>query len=102
MCLLIFDRHLTLHSQMDLPSSDTTVLDQQQLNGLWDALQRAPRKRPPSQLLSEFANGIADVVSTDDGSVNKYDLLCPRKQCGSIILKKGVATMVEKPSMQVG
>lgn len=89
---------------MDLPSSDATALDQRQLNGLWDALQRAPRsrERPPSQLLSEFANGIADVVSTDDGSVNKYDLLCPRKQCGSVILKKGVATMVEKPSMQVG
>ena len=89
---------------MDLPSSDATALDQRQLNGLWDALQRAPRSKesPPSRLLSEFANGIADVVSTDDGSANKYDLLCPRRQCGSIILKKGVATMVEKPSIQVG
>ncbi len=88
---------------MDLPSSDATVPNQQQLNELWGALQRASsREKPPSQLLSEFANGIADVVSTDDGSVNKYDLLCPRKQCGSIILKKGVATMVEKPSVEVG
>lgn len=57
---------------------------------------------PPSQLLSEFANGIADVVSTDDGPVNKYDLLCPHKPCSTIILKKGVATMVEKASLEVG
>jgi guanine nucleotide exchange factor len=85
---------------MDLPSSDATVPDQQQISGLWEALQRATRReRPPSQLLSEFKNGVTDVVSE---SVNKYDLLCPRKQCGSIILKKGVGTLVEKPSMQVG
>jgi hypothetical protein len=88
---------------MDLPSSDPTVPNQQQLNDLWSALQRASsRERSPSQLLSDFANGIADVISTDNGSVNKYDLLCPRKQCGSIILKKGVATMVEKASIEVG
>ncbi|KAK2467925.1 hypothetical protein APHAL10511_000220 [Amanita phalloides] len=88
---------------MDEPPSDASAPDQRQLKALWEALQRASKRdKPPSQLLSEFAGGIADVVSTDDdGSINKYDLLCPRKECGSVILKKGVAMLAERPSVQL-
>ena len=59
--------------------------------GLLEAL-RAPRTRPVG---TRLGNGIQidDVLSL--GS-NKYDLLCPRVGCGSVILKSGVAKLVDK------
>jgi hypothetical protein len=33
--------------------------------------------------------------------VNKFDLLCPRDGCGSVILKNGVAKLIEAASVQV-
>jgi hypothetical protein len=33
-------------------------------------------------------------------SVNKYDLVCSRSECGSLVLKKGVAKWVERASVQ--
>lgn len=67
--------------------------------GLWDALQRAStRARPQGRLLSAFPGGLQDV---SDASGNKFDLLCPREGCGSIILKSGVASVVERESVQL-
>jgi hypothetical protein len=54
------------------------------------------------QPLSAFAGGIVDVsVRSPDASMNKFDLLCPRNGCGSVILKSGVAKLVDAPSVQV-
>ncbi len=76
--------------------------------GLWDALQRSStRTRPAARLLTSFPNGVKDVVSNIDGDgaaslpANTYDLLCPRPGCGSVILKSGVASWVERESMQL-
>jgi len=32
---------------------------------------------------------------------NKFDLSCPREECGSVILKAGVAQWVERASVQI-
>ncbi|CDO75380.1 hypothetical protein BN946_scf184335.g6 [Trametes cinnabarina] len=87
------------------------VLSEQQQGlppGLWEALQRSStRSRPVARLLTSFPNAVQDVVTDIDkdgaeGSLcNKYDLLCPRLGCGSIILKSGVATWVERESVQL-
>jgi hypothetical protein len=55
---------------------------------------------PPQKgrLLSSFENGILDVSQT---STNLYDLLCVNERCGSVILKRGVAILRERESMQV-
>jgi len=74
-------------------------------SGLWDALQRSSQNRPRVRSFSSFAGGIADVLESDSdhqGSwVNKFDLLCPRSECGSIILKRGVAKQVEQSTVQI-
>ncbi|KZT03612.1 acyl-CoA N-acyltransferase [Laetiporus sulphureus 93-53] len=73
--------------------------------GLWEALQQSTnsRSRPIGLALTAFPNGVQDVV-TDNGQgtlANNSDLLCPRAGCGSIILKKGVASLVERASVQL-
>ncbi|KAI0777647.1 acyl-CoA N-acyltransferase [Trametes elegans] len=77
--------------------------------GLWEALQQqsSTRGRPVARLLTSFPNAVQDVVS-DVGQdaagglpTNKYDLLCPRLGCGSVILKSGVASWVERESVQL-
>ncbi|KAI0635145.1 hypothetical protein C8Q77DRAFT_1277872 [Trametes polyzona] len=91
-------------------SSGTSGSDQGQglPPGLWEALQQSStRTRPAARLLSSFPNAVQDVVSdiggdnTDGLPTNKYDLLCPRPGCGSIILKAGVASWVERASVQL-
>ncbi|PCH38955.1 Mss4-like protein [Wolfiporia cocos MD-104 SS10] len=73
--------------------------------GLWEALQRASgaRTRPQALAITAFPNGAQDLVA-DDGKgtlANKFDLLCPREGCGSVILKNGVASLVERASVQL-
>ncbi|KAL0574690.1 hypothetical protein V5O48_007275 [Marasmius crinis-equi] len=63
--------------------------------GVWEALQSSSRTRPTAKLLKSFENGISDVTD-NEGPSNRYDLLCPRTGCGSIILKKGVGKFVER------
>ncbi|KAF9479525.1 acyl-CoA N-acyltransferase [Pholiota conissans] len=68
-----------------------------------EALQR-PRAAPSSKLISDFPDGISGVLqssSSSDVSTNKYDLLCPRGDCGSVILKQGVGKWVERASVQM-
>lgn len=73
--------------------------------GLWEALQRSSTRKPPTaQLLGSYPGGINDVVEQSSSSsalTNKVDLLCPRPGCGSIILKNGVASQVERESLQL-
>ncbi|KAJ7674453.1 Mss4-like protein [Mycena rosella] len=60
------------------------------------------RNRPIPTALASFPGGIADVSTPDGDSLyNKFDLLCPRPECGSIILRAGVAKLLERPSIQM-
>lgn len=82
----------------------TSSAEQQVLPGLWEALQQSPRNRPASRPLNSFQT-VLEVCMSDAGnsgsSSNKYDLLCPRQECGSVILKTGRAKWVERASVQV-
>ncbi|EJF63647.1 acyl-CoA N-acyltransferase [Dichomitus squalens LYAD-421 SS1] len=73
--------------------------------GLWEALQRqSSRARPVARPLTSFPNAAQDVVSDADAQgppSNKHDLLCPRLGCGSVILKAGAASWVERASVQL-
>jgi len=74
--------------------------------GIWETLQRTPRSRGPSvaRQLSSFS-GMSDVCAVDPDNTgnlsNKFNLLCPRQECGSIILKAAVAQWVERASVQM-
>lgn len=67
--------------------------------GLWDALQRPVRNRPTPRSLASFGS-IEEVCTLGPDNSNKYDLLCPRGECASIILNAGVAKLVERPSVK--
>ncbi|KIK59482.1 hypothetical protein GYMLUDRAFT_227051 [Collybiopsis luxurians FD-317 M1] len=71
--------------------------------GLWEALQTSSsRSRPKPKSLESFENGISDVSETAGADTsNKYDLLCPREGCASVILKRGVAKLQERQSLQI-
>ncbi|KAJ7139474.1 Mss4-like protein [Mycena epipterygia] len=70
--------------------------------GVMEALLRPSKNRPASRTLASFSGGVTDVsMPESDFLLNKYDLLCPRPECGSIILRTGVAKLVEKPSVQM-
>lgn len=95
-----YEMRKDLHSGTDSESPPS----QQLPPGIWEALQRCQNIVRSSRLLSDFPNGIADLTNTDRGEgvlVNKFDLLCPKANCGSVILKNGVAKWVERSSIQV-
>jgi len=80
-----------------LPSPDQTIPP-----GLLEALQRPSRSKPSPKLLTSFPGGVADVATeVGESHFNKFDLLCPRNDCKSIILKKGVAKLVERSSVEL-
>jgi len=70
-----------------------------------EALHRPRDEIPSGRLISDFHHALSDLLEEDDSrpgiSVNKFDLLCSRANCGSVILKKGVARWVERASVQV-
>lgn len=71
-------------------------------SGLLEALQNqgvSPRRQ--GQLLSSFQGGILDVTEKGDQRSNRYDLLCVSERCGSIILRRGIAVLQERESVQV-
>ena len=72
--------------------------------GVFEAL-KSHRAAPASKLLSDFEGGVSGVIQSDGEasgtSTNKYDLLCPRAKCGSLILRAGVGKWVERASIQV-
>jgi len=72
--------------------------------GLLEALRRqgvTPQRQ--GQPLSYFQDGILDVSEEGEGDQrsNGFDLLCINERCGSIILKRGVAVLRERESVQV-
>ena len=76
--------------------------------GLLDQLQlRHPTRgnKPPPRLLSSFPGGLPDVLvpsqQQDDPPTNKFDLVCPRAECRSVILNHGVGQLIERASVQV-
>ncbi|KAI0746717.1 acyl-CoA N-acyltransferase [Daedaleopsis nitida] len=75
--------------------------------GLWEALQRqSTRTRPTARLLTSFPRAVEEVIdappSPAAGSpTNKYNLLCPRLGCGSVILNGGAAKWVERASVRL-
>jgi hypothetical protein len=90
------------------PQASVPLAEQSQPvpEGLMDALLRSSssRNRPSGKPLSSFENGLEDVViATSTGqSLNKFDLLCPRQGCGSVILKREVARWLQRTSETVG
>jgi len=75
---------------------------QQVPEGVWDALLHRSSLSRTGRLLSSFDSIGSVTTKTVAGSlVNKFDLLCPREGCGSIILKEGVGKLVERASEQV-
>ncbi|KAF7303767.1 hypothetical protein MIND_00606300 [Mycena indigotica] len=67
--------------------------------GAHEALQRPSNPEPAgARTLASFPAGLSDVSSP---SANRYDLLCPRPECGSIILKAGVGKLVQAPSTKI-
>ena len=85
------------------PSASAAVAPPSVPAGLWEALQRSAtsRNRPVGRALAAFPNGAQDlIVDGGEGMLrNKYDLLCPKEGCGSIILKNGVGALVERASV---
>ncbi|KAF7369040.1 Acyl-CoA N-acyltransferase [Mycena venus] len=69
---------------------------------MFQALQRPSNRNPAPHLLSSFPGGVSEVSWIEsDILVNKFDLLCPRSDCGSVILKRGVAKLAEATSVQL-
>lgn len=69
---------------------------------MFEALQRSSNRNPVPRLLTSFPGGITDVcLRESDVLVNKFVLLCPRGDCGSVILKQRIAKFTEAPSVQV-
>jgi ribosomal protein S18 acetylase RimI-like enzyme len=92
-----------------LPPAATTStpaqVQQQQLPpGLLEQLQRPSHNMSIPRLLASFPDGLSDVLVQQDSTqqTNKFDLVCPRSECGSVILKQGVAQLVDRLSVQVG
>lgn len=87
-------------------STPPTQVDGQHIPpGVWEALQRRTGDRPTMRLISDFHHGIKDLITPNPReqglSVNKFDLLCPRNGCGSVILKSGAGSWVERASVQL-
>ncbi len=71
--------------------------------GLLEALQSKVALQPGnSRLFPSFENGTLDVSKQEGGQTsNRYDMLCVNERCGSLILKRGVAVLRERESVQV-
>jgi guanine nucleotide exchange factor len=98
---------LPTQTRATIPSAQLPEEAPQLPSQLWETLQSPSRSRPVPRLLSSFSGGLSDITTTDPTIAtqgppsNKFDLLCPRSKCGSIILKAGVANWVERSSVQV-
>ncbi|KAG6911045.1 hypothetical protein DXG01_005462 [Tephrocybe rancida] len=110
-----FEMHLDLHAPASsariAKSADEAVsvpggAQQPPPAGLYEALAKASRKpRPAAKLLSEYTNGVEDVVMPhpEEASVrvNAKDLLCSRPRCGSFVLRLGKAVSVQRSSFNM-
>lgn len=81
--------------------------DQSLPPGSYDALKRPSNAGDRSRIrkLSDFENGVLAVCASHDKDpaelTHKFDLLCPRNGCGSVILKAGVGRWVERDSVEL-
>ncbi|KAJ3576014.1 hypothetical protein NP233_g702 [Leucocoprinus birnbaumii] len=84
-------------------SASTHIEQQEQIPaGVWEALLRSSSSKNTGRLLSSFDSVTSVVTEATPGTmVNKFDLLCPRDGCGSVILKEGVGRWVERGSEQI-
>jgi guanine nucleotide exchange factor len=81
-----------------LPQDENSQPSQEMQARLFEALASSSRRaRPQGSSLATFQN--ENEVLNENGT-NKYDLLCPRDGCGSVILLKGVAKHVTKESVE--
>jgi hypothetical protein len=84
-----------------------TMSDQSLPSGVAEALQRPSNTGDRSTIrkLSDFDQGVLAVSASQDEDLgeltHKFDLLCPRNGCGSVILKAGVGRLVERDSVEV-
>jgi hypothetical protein len=83
-------------------ADDSQGVPQAIQSGLLEALQnQSVSRRRQGQLLSSFQDGILGVSEKGDQRSNRFDLLCINERCGSIILRRGVAVLEERESVQV-
>ncbi|KAJ7071354.1 Mss4-like protein [Mycena amicta] len=72
--------------------------------GLLEALGTSSPAQP-LRLLASFDGGLTDICMPEPAAgvlVNKFDLLCPRPGCGSVILRTGVGKLIsDRPSVQM-
>ncbi len=105
-------RDLTLSSPPGSSTKDQVETPEQMIQGhvalplnILEVLRRPDDRVPTGKLISDFHHALSDLLEVDESRpgnpVNKFNLLCPRSQCGSIILKKGVGRWVERESVQV-
>jgi len=92
--------------RIDLPHPHPSQPSASQLPpGVLEALSRRSGNPSGSKLLSEMDDLLHDVLEADEKQpgrmVNKLALLCPREQCGSLILNSGVASWVERATIQL-
>ncbi|KAG2068627.1 Mss4-like protein [Suillus decipiens] len=81
--------------------------DQSLPPGVLEALKHPSNAEGRSTIrkLSDFDQGVLAVSAShnkDPGQfTHKFDLLCPRNGCGSLILKAGVGRLVERDSLDI-
>jgi hypothetical protein len=71
-----------------------------------EALKATPKDNSSAHRTLSSFDSFTEVVEIQDAdtdspkSLNRYDLLCPRTQCKSVILKSGVGKLVEKETIK--
>jgi ribosomal protein S18 acetylase RimI-like enzyme len=72
-----------------------------QLRIMQALMEQQSKPKDPSQLgkrtLLSFPGGVSQLVDADNR--NKFDILCPRPGCTSVILKPSSTTLIERPSV---
>jgi GNAT superfamily N-acetyltransferase len=96
------------NAALQVSPTDTPLqqLDHQMQSRLWEALlhNSSSGNKPTGKQLSSSESSMTSLttVAAEGILVNKFDLLCPRLGCGSVILKGGVGKWTERASEQVG
>jgi GNAT superfamily N-acetyltransferase len=100
-------RNLKFPSRTDSPKTETPERMIQHVSmpsNILEALRQPKDKVLAGKLISDFHHGLSDLLELDESrpgtSGNKYNLVCSRAECGSLVLKKGVAKWVERGSVQ--
>lgn len=98
-------RNLTLPSMNNSPHVETPVRTIQEIpSNILEVLNRPRERIRAGKLITDFHHGLTDLLELDGArpgiSVNKYELVCWRAECGSLILRKSVAKWVERASVK--